>query len=588
MLGAGVLLVLIQLALRAWMVYPSWFFHDDMLLLADGAEAEGLSYLVDPHDSQLMPWGRALAWVVQSGGGADWPLAATLTLLGQAAAGLACLWMLGTLFGLRPGVLPPLAAYLFTAMTIPSTMWWAVALNALPLQIGLFCAVAAWVRHLRGGGIGWLLLTVAAVAFALSGYVKALLLIPLLGYLALAYYAEGHLGRRLLVVLRRQWVAVTGAVLLGGGYLLYYLSVAPSLVGEPATRQALPLARAMLGEALPTALVGGPWRWSSFAVPTAVADPPTVLVLLSWLALALFALAVARRRVRTGRAWALLIGAAGASYLLVLTTRAQLLGELPGLEYRYLADVAAVWALVLGLVTLELAGSSQGSLARPSPVRRWSPGPRTVGAVAAGVSISAVASSVAYAHLWHRDNPTEDYFLTAQRELTSAGDTDLADVPVPQAAVLDWGGTRNAQSRLIPLVTDHARFPRTSTRMHILDEDGRVSDPRIAEEGPSSQPGPIPGCGWRVGAEQVVVPMDAGMIPGRWWAELRYLASASGTLQVTAGEETFEMPVRRGLAASFAQVDGGFSEVVLRALDPGLTICLDRMDVGPIEPEESE
>src|SRR4051812_46820413 len=145
-----------QLVFRGWALFPSWFYTDDYRLLYD-ARSRGLSwsYLTAPFDSQFMPVGRLVAWVVASGGTLDWTLAVSLTLLLQGIASLTCLAMLCSLFGARPGVLVLLATYLTTAMTLPATMWWAASLNQLPLQAVLFGGLTVGVRYLRTARLRW-------------------------------------------------------------------------------------------------------------------------------------------------------------------------------------------------------------------------------------------------------------------------------------------------------------------------------------------------------------------------------------------------------------------------------------------------
>src|SRR3546814_2308227 len=80
----------------------SWFYADDYRLIGD-ARAGGLTLeqLGDPFDSQFMPLGRLIAWVVADSGYVNWPVAAGSILLLQAIASFACLLMLVVLFGDR-------------------------------------------------------------------------------------------------------------------------------------------------------------------------------------------------------------------------------------------------------------------------------------------------------------------------------------------------------------------------------------------------------------------------------------------------------------------------------------------------------
>ena len=55
-----------------------------------------------------------------------------MLLLMQAAASIGCLRLLRYTFGERLGILPPLALYLFSVITLPAFIWWAAGINQLP------------------------------------------------------------------------------------------------------------------------------------------------------------------------------------------------------------------------------------------------------------------------------------------------------------------------------------------------------------------------------------------------------------------------------------------------------------------------
>ncbi|NGZ99942.1 hypothetical protein G5V59_05970 [Nocardioides sp. W3-2-3] len=79
-------------------------------------------------------------------------------------------------------------------------------------------------------------------------------------------------------------------------------------------------------------------------------------MVLCWIAIALAVGYLALRRERTLRAWLFLASYLGADYVLLLTTRAQVVGAISGTEYRYLTDAMCAVVLALGLATMEPAG----------------------------------------------------------------------------------------------------------------------------------------------------------------------------------------------------------------------------------------
>ena len=298
-------MVIAQIGFRGWALAESFFFTDDYRLIRD-AEGVGLSwsYLLAPFDSQFMPAGRLAVWLVAHNGTTNWPLAATMTTAVQALAGAACVWMLVTLFGARRAILAPLGIYLTSALTLPGFMWWAAALNQLPMQLAFFLAVGSWVRYVRHHS-GWsLAATTGSLALGLACYPKSILIVPVLAWLLLAYFVEGGAVERLLNGARSHLTATILGVAAAGGYAVWYvLSVPqpfePAASGSPAGRAA-EVADAMLGTSLSTGAVGGPWTWFDTSPPIVLAQPPGWTVPVAWSAIVLGAAYVALRRERTG------------------------------------------------------------------------------------------------------------------------------------------------------------------------------------------------------------------------------------------------------------------------------------------------
>lgn len=580
MVGAGALLVAAQLGVRAWQLYPSWFYADDYRLLDDATGRPlSLGYLLDPFDSQFMPWGRAVAWLVADSGHVSWTVAATFTLATQLLASAACLWMLVTLFGPRWGVLAPLGLYLTSALSMPGTMWWAASLNQLPLQAVLFASVAAWVRYLRGRRSRWVLVTLAVVLLGLLAYVKAVLVLGVLAFLVLAYFSTGGPRERVVGALRRYWPAAVGAAALGGVFLAYYLTQVPSVFERPTTDVAPGLARTMIGTSFASGLVGGPWRWDTGNAPAAVADPPELLVVLAWAVIAvLMVLAVLLRR-RSLRAWVLLAGYLATAYVLLLVSRAPLTGSYAGLEYRYLTDVAALVALCLGLATMPLLGAAESSERREPPLLRLGAHPVLVGGLTFAVCVSGLISSVLYARVWSDDNPGADYVRRAMAGLDGKGQLDLADQVVPPDVVPPLSAPLNRTSRLLPLVAANVHFPTSTPDLTVLDVDGTPSRAQV-EPAVSTMPGSVPGCGWTVNGATTTLPLAQPAADLDWWLQVHYLSSADDVMMVRAGDDEQEVEVSRGLNTAFVHVEGAFDSVDLGGLQPGTTVCVDRIDVG--------
>ena len=68
--------------------------------------------------------------------------------------------------------------------------------------------------------------------------------------------------------------------------------------------------------------------------------------------------------------------------------------------------------------------------------------------------------------------------------------------------------------------------------------------------------------------------------------KIGYLATASSDVTVTAGSARVPTSVRRGLGELFVRTDSAFDSVTLTGLEPGVTLCVDSIEVGTAVPAE--
>jgi hypothetical protein len=582
-LVAGALMIAASLGLRAWAVYPSWFFTDDFRLMLDAeAGPPTPGRLLEPFDNHLLPLARLTVWAVTQTGAVNWGLAATITLALALASSAACLWMLLTLFGPRRLVLVPLAVYLTSAVVAPAHLWWSVALTQLPLQVAFFWAVASWVSYLRTRSWRHLASTLLALVVALGFYEKSMVIGLTLAALALGWFASGSLRQRASHVARHYWPGVLAGAVVAGGYLTYYAVAVPRPFEENETGSfvGFGIADTMLGTTLPAGLLGGPWTWWDTGAPIVLAGPPNWTVHLAWVVIAALVAYGAVMRTRTLRAWALLLVVALTSYAVLTVSRGQLYGSLAGYEYRYLSDVLCVAVLAVGLVFAELEGAVESSAPRTEPVLRWTLPRRAVVALTALVAVGGVASWVQYALFWHRDNIAKPWVQTLQRELRDQGPVDLADQVVPPRVFPDYAAPRNRTSVFVPLFSDGARFPAYSDDLQVVAPDGSLRPVELSVIAESRR-GPQPGCGYPVTQDQpTTVPLRTSTDDEPRWLQLNYVASGDDTLSVQAAGETTEVPVEYGPHTLWVQVDGEFDEVRMSGLPAGAGVCVDLVQVG--------
>lgn len=594
-LGIAVLMISAQIGFRAWALYPSWFYTDDYTLMnqARVTSAPGLDYLTEPFNSHFMPFGKLVIWFVTHSGTTNWALAATTTLVVQLLASCACLWMLQTLFGIRWANLALLALYLTSAMSMPGLMWWTACLTQLPVQLAFFLAVGTWVRYLRSRRLHWAMLTALSLLFGLSSDVRVLLVVPLLVAMMLLYFSTGSLRHRFTDTVRRYWPALGIGGVVAFGYVAYYaLNVPPPFQDTKAEgaglRRSAEVANSMLGDALPSAAVGGPWRWYDTTPPIVLAAPPAWAVHLAWVLIALtVALSLLRRRLAL-RGWLLMLAYAVGLYLLLVVSRGQVYGALAGMEYRYLTDMVCVIPLCLGLVFLELQGAAESSAPRPDPVLRRGIGQRWVVIAVVLVCAGGMVSSWRYVGFWHHKNASRTYVKNVQNDLARAqGNVDLANQLVPPEVMPAYTAPNDITQNYLPLLADNTRFPSSTDHLRVLTQDGQVRTADIKDRAVSVE-GPDGECGHRVTGDGTVIELDDTTIDFTWWARIGYISSARTPVTVTAGDSTVRAEMRQGLHSLFVRVVGAVDSVRLDGVDPGTTVCVDKVEVGDAVPGEVE
>ena len=573
---SAIALVAVQLVFRAWAAWSSWFFLDDLIFLRRFDEVSSWAYLMEPYNGHLMPGGKLLFWAIGSVGSAQWWPAVVFLVVGQAVASTACLWMLVTLFGRRWAIVPPFVLYLFLSLTTPAYMWFVAATQQLPLQVVLSISVGAWVRYLRGEGKRWVVLTLGALVGGMVFREKALLVLPVLVFVSLFYFTHGRLIGRL-QALRRQSAALLAVLSLGVGYLIVYRDRVPSQFSPVTPGLARDLAATMLGSTLPTGLVGGPWRWHNPSPPNSFADPPGWAVTASWLVIGAVAAYIILRRRNAWPAFLLFAGYVAGTYLLVLSARGTDLGPDLGTDTRYLSDIPIVLCLCLGLASMELSGARGSSRAREPALVVRSPTWAST-ALLAVVAIGGVASSVGYIEPWHHSE-AKAFFTTLDKEIALRGRVDLADRVLPEDVMSQLAAPSNNLSYLAPLITRDAHFPEQTSSLLVVGDDGRLRRAEV-DTVLASRPGNVADCGWEVTGEGRTIPLGGRAIDYFWWVRIAYLATGPTPATVSFGDTSFDVSLRSGLNDLFLRVEDTFDAVRVDGLEPGVTVCVDTIQVG--------
>ncbi|KHL19180.1 hypothetical protein CLV56_0167 [Mumia flava] len=580
--AVAVAMILAQVALRAWATAGGWFYTDDFIFLSDLArDGFSLEHVLAPHDAQVMPLGLLLAAAVGSAGGFAWEWAAVEIVALQAAASVSCLVMLRTLFGPRPGILLALGWYLTSTLVVPSTMWWAVALNQLPLQIVLFLAVSAHVVYLRTRRVRYAVATTAVLVVGYLAYAKTAVVPLLLALLTVLWFSSGGPRRRILGPLRRFWPAwlLYGAVT--AVYAAVYVAVVESINRLPGRSEIDGLLDAMVRETVVPSLVGGPWRWQVFNDPLQVAAPQGWAAAAAAVAVILALAYVLLTRSRAARSLLLCVLSLAASFALLATSRAQGLGALVGLEPRYVSDLAPVVVLAGAAMCMPVLGAIEPSRRREPPLLAWTP-PRWVPVAAcAALVVGAAVSTVTYVAPWHRDYPTRAFVEQAVEELADQPIVPaLADVSVPDDVM--WSNTYpyNTPSHLLAPVDDLFTTPRIGEDLQVLNELGELA-PAWVPEGVDAVTDTGSECGTLVeGPTEIAFPTTAYDYPEQWLA-ISYLAFGPGTVTVETPRESFEAAARKGAHTMYVDTVGNLDAITLTPPE-GVRMCVSRVVVGDL------
>ncbi|WP_137725991.1 hypothetical protein [Prescottella subtropica] len=580
---AAAVLVALQVLVRGRVAFTGDFYWDDLILISRAGHYPALSgeFLLYDHDGHFMPAAFLVAWLSTAVAPLDW-LVPALTLLGlQVLASLAVLRVLRLLLGDRPLLLVPLAFYLFAPLTLPSFAWWAAGLNSLPMQIGLAWVAGDAIRLCRTGRIRYAVSGTVVAAVSLTFFEKSVL-VPIVAFavVALMFRVDG-IARPVRAAWARGralWIPLAAVLTVWAGTYLFFTQ---SRLVLPSAAQTAGLVHHGTSLGLVPTMVGGPWSWDRWPPSPPWATPPLVLVVLGWVVVAAATTWSVRYRQRTVGVWLAMLGYVAASEAAMVLTRSG-----PDTAYelaqtlRYVADSAVV--IVIGWALIVRAPARPGI--RPLP----SPRPVLVAAGVAAFVASSLWSTVAFVERW-RDNPTVDYLANGRAALAADRDTPILDQAVSLYVLLPVAYPHNTTSRIFGPLRDRPEFARSTGRLQLFDDTGHLV-PAVVTPTRRIGQGPVPGCGYRSEADPVDLPLDGPLLDWEWTAALNYFASVDGVVEVSlnGGGDTVSVPVRAGLNQVFVRLIGSGDAVRVRAVTPGLAVCVGAGPVGSVVPATEE
>ena len=574
---AGVLLIALQTIVRAVIVFPSYYWHDDFRHL-ELARTEGLTqeFLVRDYGGHLEVGQYFLFWLIGRDAGLSFVPAALSLLVMQVLASGLLLAVLRTLFGSSPWILLPFAGYLFTPLGLTVATWWAAGMQALPLQIAMLLTLLGFVRAVRGGSWRWAALSLLGHALGLVFWEKALLIFPaVLAVLVLVEWAGRPIAERIRQ-LGERWRLLVLHALLVFVYLTFYLSLvdSSSVVGNEARDVGTNTAETVF-RLLAPGIFGGPWT-DVGAAGSAFPRPGDVLaVIFAVLLVAVVAASLWLRGVRALEAWILVTGYLAVDLLLLQVGRADFIGLLAR-DPRYVTDA-------LPILAIGFCAAFSGP-----PVRRRTPRWLLQPSGAVSPALAAVAfliSSGLLTSFLLADDLQHTYSRNYVQGLVRALDEN------PDATVLD-----TAPPESITVATDLAGLLRAMGREQEFDQPG--TDVRMVDGLANLRPitvigpvldarGPSEDCGWAVdGTWQTLgrVPESSG---GVQVLRLGYLTGQEATLHVRVGDYEQALALQPGFGHATFVVTGRDGAVSTRVTDVAYGgLCVTDLVAGTPWPAE--
>lgn len=574
---AAAVLGAVPFLVHAWFAMGGYFAHDDWVYL-HGAVTQGVSleYLFQPYNGHLAPGNFLLAWLVTTVAPVNFAVAMVPVLLMHAVT-LMVLWrLLVRCFGPRWGLLVPFGVFACSPVILTTTLWWAYALQLVPLMMATVLAIDAHVRYVKSGRARCLFAALGWTLFGMAFYEKAALIGFLLFGFTVMLAAQQRLADALgwtLRTFRRAWLA--HGVLLGGYVLSYVMLVTNPVRSRDIDAGAVPeLAGRMVLDSLLVPSLGIPVDGVPREGVAQLVSPHDLVRAAAILLVAtvvVIGCVVGRRRAVL--AWTLFAGYLVVDVALVMLTRLPLIGPMIGTDLRYVADAVPVMVLCGAFAFFRpIVLDAEPAVTDASSVRKPRP------ALVAGVAVVLVGALVTSIRL-----APNMQFPTSRAYIAGAGErqTDLVvfDTPVPDAMMIGWFEGQRMASRVLSLLPHPPQFDVPTEKIHVLDARGhpqRIEDLSFEVD---AVPGPVTDCGYPVNDEPVTIPLQRE-VEGRQLMRISYFTAAAGPVSITAGGRKIRTTLAEGVHDLYLTVDSDYNAVDLRRLTPVAAVCVDRIAVG--------
>lgn len=570
------LVAAVPFVVHAWAALNGYFGQDDFILTYRGAHAApyDLDYLFQVYSGHIQPGAFLYIWTVTAVAPLNFPVAMAPLLLVHALTLWLCWRVLVTLFGSRWAVVVAFAVFACSPLILFPTLWFAYALQLLPVLLAMFGALHAHLGYLHGHGVRHAVHAGIWTLFGLAFYEKAALIPAVL--LAVTVLVAPSTEPPILWALRRhRWVWLGNAAVVGL-FLLLYLSLtdAPGNENPVTSRDVLTFAYRSIVDTLLPGLLGGPLT-DSGGGGTWQTPPAAVRVGAGLVAVALIVASGVHSRRRALLPWLFLAAYLAVDIALVASTRLGLFGPVIASDPRYLADSVPVAVLCAAFAFLAPRRVDEPAPDVP-PVRtdaRAAVAVLTVLVMAGGVaSFVRVAPALQF-------QQARDYVATARAALAEEPGMVLYDTAVPTPIMIDWFVADAFTSRVVGLVPESPRFDRPTEQLYRLDGTGTPQPILTLSDTTTALPGPQPDCGYQVGEDVVRIPLE-DTVTGRKIVRIGYFTGDSGEGVVRAGDTRVRVRFTEGLHVLHVVAAGSYTHVEVSRSLRVAPICVTDVTIG--------
>jgi hypothetical protein len=221
----ALVLFVVHLIVRAWALTQTFFYADDYRFMTGAMRMSFFPYLFQDYAGHLMPGQFVIVWIVQHAApGQFWAVSVAILVM-QALAVIMVWRLLVTVIGEGWPAVAALTVYMFGPISVTTSIWYATALQTIPLQMAMAGAIRSHVRWARQRRPVDAWFAVAWYLLGLFMWQKSII-IPLFAAVVIVLWFPAGPGLRGVVqTLRRDAWVWAGYVLLTVGYVPLYLSI---------------------------------------------------------------------------------------------------------------------------------------------------------------------------------------------------------------------------------------------------------------------------------------------------------------------------------------------------------------------------